>query len=248
MNTPTPKHNLTIEMSRILDLTLQELQMREEIDHTHVDDLKGHLDELPPITVFQDGEFDRYFIGDGWHRFLAHKLSNKKQIKADIRPGGKDAALRHSLGANAEHDALRRTNRDKRKAVKIALKSHSAIFGTDKIKNVAVAELCKVAESFVRKVRKELEIKADNQPTESGSTGGEPPAQTDFFAELNASYKTIADGFNQVLNHTYFIRPDVTKAEKLAAVADIQRDLANRSQSIKDLKAKLEAQEDASGK
>lgn len=248
MSTPTPKHNLTIEMSRILDLTLQELQMREEIDHTHVDDLKEHLDELPPITVFQDGEFDRYFIGDGWHRFLAHKCSDKKSIKADIRPGGKAAALRHALGANSEHNALRRTNRDKRKAVKIALKSHSAIFGTDKIKNVAVAELCRIAESFVRKVRKEIEELEKKGSSSNTQKTTAAPRQQDFFAELNASYKSIADGFNQVLNHTYFIRPDVTKAEKLAAVADIQRDLANRSQSIKDLKARLEAQEDASGK
>jgi len=242
MSTATTIHSPTIEIRKILDLALPELQMREEIDHTHIDDLKEHLDELPPITVFKDGEFDRYFIGDGWHRFLAHKCSNKKLIKADIRPGGKAAALRHALGANSEHNALRRTSRDKRKAVKIAL----TIFPKASLRELA--EICRVHHQTVSNIKallSKLDSKAEKQTVENESTA---PVQKDFFAELNASYKSIADGFNQVLNHTYFIRPDVTKAEKLAAVADIQRDLANRSQSIKDLKAKLEAQEDASGK
>jgi uncharacterized ParB-like nuclease family protein len=162
---------------------ISELQMREDIDHTHVDDLKETLSELPPITVFTNEETSMYWIGDGWHRFLAHKNSNQKQIKATIHPGGREAALKHALGANAEHNALRRTNRDKRKAVIACLKSHSAIFGTEKIKNVAVADQCKVAESFVRKIRKETETTTTENGSTGTATGG---SQLDFWDQFRS--------------------------------------------------------------
>lgn len=137
------------------------LQMRNTLDEDHMQDLIDAFksgEEIPPVELFEDEDGVRW-IGDGNHRFKAAQFAGIKAIPARILPGGRPAAFRRALGANAEHNALRRTNSDKRKAVKMALNSHNAIFGTDKIKNVAVAEVCAVAESFVRKIRKELEEK-----------------------------------------------------------------------------------------
>ena len=249
----SPSKPELVQIGLIVETVIDELQMREDIDSQHVDDLKDCLDDLPPITVFADDIRNspsaiRYFIGDGWHRFLAHKLSSKKQIKAIVHPGGKDAALRCALGANAEHNALRRTNRDKRKAVERALKSYNTILGSGKIKNVSVAELCKVTEGLVRKIRKEMEdagAKTENQKTENGSTdGGEAGAQIDFFAQLNASFKPVEQGLKECFSHTYFLNPDIQKKDKLEAIEGIERNLKASLQEARDLKAKLAAQEE----
>lgn len=156
----------------------QELQMREGFDEDHLEALISHIKaggELPPIKVFpaqgsdpigRNGE--HYYIADGNHRGMAHRRAGVDLINVEQMTGGRSAALKHALGANAEHNALRRTNRDKRKAVFCALNSYSTIFGETKIKNVAVAEACRVAESFVRKIR--LELKGEKKKRIDGKS------------------------------------------------------------------------------
>jgi hypothetical protein len=230
-------HEAAIKIADIVESDIKKLQMREDIDHTHVDELKECLSELPPITVFADEETSsQYWIGDGWHRFLAHKLTNKKEIAAIVHPGGKAAALKHALGANAEHNALRRTNRDKRKAVKIALGAYNTH------SNREIAKLCRVTEGLVRLVKKELEVATVD--TNSSGSGKQKPSQIDFFAQLNASFKPVEEGLKEVFNHSYFLNPDVLKKDKLEAIESIEHLLSQRLQEAKDLKTKLAAQEE----
>lgn len=214
-----------------------ETQLREGIDHTHVDDLKDSLDELPPITLFKT-EDGAYYIGDGWHRYHAFALSNRKEIPATIKPGGKDAAFRHALGANAEHNALRRSNKDKRKAVFAALKKWPDMSLRE------MGDICRVSHEMIRKTKAELSTVDTSTGKPASGQPAEPPTQINFFAQLNESYKPVAEGLKEILRHTYFLEPSVSKAEKIESLDAIERDLAQQRQAIKDLRTKIEAQEE----
>lgn len=224
-----------------------DLQIRCENDPDQIDNIKEAIEKgerLPPIVLFQEHN-EKFHIADGWHRYYAHREKKTKTIEAYVHEGTKEDALKYALGANANH-GLRRTNQDKRNAVLIALKSHNAIFKTDKIKNVAVAELCKVAESFVRKIRKEQSATVKpSVTTGTGSSDANEPkiAQCDFFAELDDTCRQFSETFKEALNHTYFLSPEIEQSQKIQTIEAIEKDLKKHQQALLDLKAKLKAQE-----
>ena len=240
MSTQTIQNILLCE----IDDTATDLQIRCENDPDQIDNLKEAIESgktLPPIVVFLENHdpnyktaSDRFHIADGWHRYYAHKEAKFSTILADIRTGTREDALKYALGANADH-GLRRTNRDKRNAVLVALKSHNAIFGTNKIKNVDIAELCRVAESFVRKIRKEEDEKT--------AIPASKLAQCDFFAELDVTCKQFSETFKKALNHTYFLSVDISNDEKIKTIDAMERDLKKHHQALRDLKAKLQNQD-----
>jgi len=124
-------------------------QVRSEINSVVVDDYAERMgagDQFPPADVFE--ESGRYWIGDGWHRLLAAQKTGAVTFPCAVQAGGRQAAIRHALGANARH-GLKRTNADKRRAVEIALKE----FGT--LSDRQIAEMCAVSDKTVATTRKE---------------------------------------------------------------------------------------------
>lgn len=103
--------------------------------------------EFPPIIVFFDGA--KYYLADGFHRYLAAKKIEEPDLLADVREGTRGDALIHALGANATNGVYR-TNGDKRNAAEIALEEW-----TDR-SNAYLAEICNVSIELVRRVRKQL--------------------------------------------------------------------------------------------
>lgn len=101
--------------------------------------------QFPPITLFFDGS--KYWLADGFHRYLAAKQNGYEDISAEVHEGGRTTALEHALGANATN-GLFRTTADKRHAVEVALEEWP-----DR-SNAVLAEICKVSVEFVRKQRK----------------------------------------------------------------------------------------------
>ncbi len=96
-------------------------QSRAGIDHPTVDEYAVAWRDgikFPPIVTFYDGT--DYWVGDGYHRCLSAKKAGLTEIEADIRQGTRRDAVLYSVGANASH-GLRRTNEDKRRAVKTLL-------------------------------------------------------------------------------------------------------------------------------
>ncbi len=75
--------------------------------------------EFPPVEVVGDGA--AHWLVDGFHRFYAHRRLGRTQIRAVVSTGMLEDARWRSLGANKTH-GLRRTNADKAKAVRKALK------------------------------------------------------------------------------------------------------------------------------
>jgi transposase len=83
-----------------------DLQPREKIDGdlvaTYVELLLTGTD-LPPVVAFAEADGLKFYLADGWHRYYAHRQIKRETIAAVVHPGGFDAALHHSLSANATH-------------------------------------------------------------------------------------------------------------------------------------------------
>jgi hypothetical protein len=120
---------------------------------TNDDAIESYADEMargvefPAITVYYDGS--HYWLADGFHRYLATKRNGGTAIEAEVQPGSRTDALKHALGANATN-GLYRTNADKRNVAEIALKEWPDL------SNAYLAEICRVSDELLRKVRKEL--------------------------------------------------------------------------------------------
>src|SRR5688500_11393353 len=70
-------------------------------------------DRLPGLVFAHPHVGD--WLADGFHRVASAELAGAGDLPADIRPGGRRAALRFALGANAAH-GLPRTREDKQRA------------------------------------------------------------------------------------------------------------------------------------
>lgn len=104
--------------------------------------------EFPPVIVYYDGS--KYWLADGFHRYLAAQRNGAEAIAAEIHEGSRTDALRHALGANATN-GIYRSNADKRNACEIALEEWP------NMSNAVIAELCRVSPDLVRRCRLEME-------------------------------------------------------------------------------------------
>ena len=126
-------------------------QVRAEINDATVTDYAERMvagDIFPPAELFE--ESGAYYIGDGWHRLLAAQKNGDVTIQANAQAGGRVAAIKCALGANATH-GLKRTNADKRRSVEVALSE----FGN--LSNVEIGRICAVSDPFVGRVRSEAQ-------------------------------------------------------------------------------------------
>ncbi len=129
-------------------------QTRSSIDTDTVEDYSEQVKagvKFPPLVVFYDKRKDEYYLVDGFHRETAFEWNGIKEYNCEVMEGDLKAAIKYALGANAKH-GLRRSNEDKRYAVKIALKE----FGnqTDR----AIAQMCAVHHDMVSKLRPTVQL------------------------------------------------------------------------------------------
>ena len=99
-------------------------QPRVAIDEQTVKQYAADMERgnvFPPIRVIFDGV--AYWLVDGFHRYHAHRNLGRTEIAVEVSTGVLADAQWQSLTANHTH-GLRRTNDDKRKAVRKALKMH----------------------------------------------------------------------------------------------------------------------------
>lgn len=132
----------------------QTIQCRASIDKETVDEYAQEMDngtKFPAVILY--GTKELAWIGDGWHRVLASEKIGAKTIEAELRAGGRIEALNYALGANA-NQGLRRTNKDKRKAVEIALREFSDLSSRQ------IAEKCGVGHQLVDYVRSQVDESA----------------------------------------------------------------------------------------
>jgi hypothetical protein len=104
-------------------------------------------EKFPPVVVFQNN--GDLILASGFHRVKACRAARFISIAAEVRQGTRTDALKYSLQSNHAH-GLRRTNDDKRHAVKLALTEFSNL--SDRV----IANMCAVSQPFVGIVRREL--------------------------------------------------------------------------------------------
>ena len=139
--------------------------------------------EFPPITLYFDGS--KYYLADGFHRFLAAKRNGDSDIQAEVIEGSRTDALVAALGANATN-GLYRTNADKRHAAEIAIEEWS-----DR-SNAYIADVCKVSIELIRRVRKSMGL--DNPDLVIGKDGKSYPTGIERTPRHGGEEREKSDG------------------------------------------------------
>ena len=140
-------------------------QMRTEVTAEVVKDYADAMDrgvEFPPILVCYNEPENMFIMIDGYHRLAAHMLTYPNdRILAEQMLGDVSDAIWASLGMNQSH-GLRRTNEDKRNAVKHALLHPKGADLSDR----QIAEHVGVSHSSVSRIRAELEGAGELEPVQ----------------------------------------------------------------------------------
>lgn len=131
----------------------QHAQPRAMMDVEVVDEYGKDMkrgDRFPPVVVFFDGS--KHWLADGFHRYYAAVAAQKGKLDCEVQQGGLREAILFSCGANGAHGA-RRSNADKRRAVTRLLQDDE----WSQWSNYEIAKRCAVDDTFVLKVRKEVD-------------------------------------------------------------------------------------------
>ncbi|GHT38049.1 hypothetical protein FACS189427_11850 [Planctomycetales bacterium] len=157
--------------------------------------------EFPPIDVFTDSQSGQCILADGFHRYTAHiSIRPNEPIKCLVHEGDVEDARIFACRANVKH-GLRRTNDDKRKAVKMALLHPKGVNISDR----TLAEYVGVHNDTVGRIRKELELTVgirqstkrvgkDGRVTETKNIGRSYAFDEEPEPEPETNYRTNADG------------------------------------------------------
>ena len=136
-----------------LDKIRTDSPAREEINPRMCDEYAADMergDKFPPMLVYQEG--DDYHLADGFHRYIAYRSIERVKVNCTVIQGSRSEALWNACGANKDH-GLRRSNKDKWRAVRIALGHPKGV----EMSNGSIAEHCGVSDVFVGKVRRKME-------------------------------------------------------------------------------------------
>ena len=173
--------------------------IEDEITEEVVQELIEHPDlELPPVGLVNE---EKKWMWDGHGRFKWYTMAKRIKIPAEVKTGEFGDALELSWGANAEH-GVRRTNRDKQKAVRSALMSKRARSWSDN----KIAKHCKVSQFMVSQMRKKLqqeqgiekgEVTYIRNGKEIKASPGRPPKQKETPIEEPSVEATIEESLTE---------------------------------------------------
>ena len=138
----------------ISSLVTEGLQTRDGLAKAVVKDyaetLKAGM-RLPPVTVVQDSVSGQLYLVDGYHRKAATVMAGRTMIDAEVTEGTFTDAVRLAIRANATN-GLRRTNADKRNALKLAWEHRRELFPGEPSHEL-LAKACGISERTVRRFR-----------------------------------------------------------------------------------------------
>jgi len=173
----------------MMEVSLHEIAQDESTqaraNGTRVDVVKEYaaaMDDgatFPPVQLYQDGE--TYYIADGFHRVEAAREAGWETITANVSEGTQRDARLAALAANEAH-GIRRTNEDRRNAVRQALADPEWSRWPDR----EIARACNVSHPLVKKIRDEL-TEAPSRPTGNATSTGNVTKATNREARLLSS-------------------------------------------------------------
>jgi transposase-like protein len=138
---------LPLKKIRLDGGTQTRARIREDIVEEYAQDMKSGA-PFPPLVVFHDGK--DYWLADGFHRWGAAMALHLDAIECEIRQGTLADAQWYSFSAN-KANGMRRTNDDKVRAVKSALRHCQGARS-----NLELARHVGVDDHTVAKYRQEL--------------------------------------------------------------------------------------------
>lgn len=149
----------------------RKLQKRAEgTDQTVVQEYKEVLENgvtLPPVKVTFDGE--NYWLYDGYHSYSAAFAAGLKELDCLVTTGTIEEAEWESCAANQAH-GLKRTNLDKQKAVRDALKLRPDLSDREIARHVGVDH--KTVGSWRQQLAQMAAGEFPSKPKEGVSPGG----------------------------------------------------------------------------
>jgi hypothetical protein len=164
-----------------------EIQQRERLSRATIKQYCDAMNagaEFPRVVVYHDG--DRYLLTQGWHRCAAAELGGWESIDVWVCQGGRKKAMWDAAGSNREHDTagMRRTNADKRRAVRLALEAKP------KLSNRRIANRVGVSDKTVAAVRKAICGNSEDTPAVREVTRH----NTTYHQNTENIGKTVIDG------------------------------------------------------
>lgn len=163
------KH-IALELIRIDGGTQPRAEVNQEVIREYAQDMLLGV-TFPPVILFYDGS--NYWLADGFHRYHAAMQSCHETIAADVRQGTRRDAVLFSVGANASH-GLRRTNKDKQRAVETLLRDEQWAKWSDR----EIARRCGVSHNFVNTLRPSLSSNDSEERTYITKHGTEATMNT----------------------------------------------------------------------
>lgn len=227
---------------KVADLFIRkEVQVRN-IRHEAVDDYAAEMKAgavFPPPDVFPTAS--RYYPAKGIHRVLAAKKAELEEMTVRVHEGGHREAILMAVGANAEN-GIRRTNADKRRAVVALLKDDEWKGWTDG----AIAQQCKVSQTFASKVRREMAQNGAEFPAERKGTDGKTRNTTNIgkVASGEGSPQCVAKALSVVPTMEKAVSigpaPPTEEMQRLRArVSELEREIEEKDRRIEELEQAL---------
>jgi len=235
-------------------LVLDELQARVKMDQETVEDYALVLQsgkDIPCIDVVKltDGEHaGKYAVIDGFHRLAACKKLKVKTMHVSVHEGTVADAIDMATSANQDH-GLRRSNKDKRRAVEMAIALDNRI--GRKRSDRQIAQHVGVHNSTVSEIRAELSGKKkpapaeEEAPTSVVTNEGEKPKRAIDHDRLGIPIDNLdlamifqdAESFDQIKEWTDQIIADLERLSQAPAGAGldmqtIKFDMSNVAKSI----------------
>lgn len=192
-------------------------QIREAINESVVADYADRMTEgaqFPPVVLFHDG--NRYYLADGFHRYMAAQRNGFVDIPADVQAGTKEDALWFALGANRNH-GHRLSHADKRRAVEIALTQWPGRSAG------SIAEHVGVDRGFVSDMRRRLDMVSSTPERVIGRDGksyaavGNGRVSADKASEVVAALKA-GDGVSAIAERLSMSTRTVNKLREQAGI------------------------------
>ena len=167
-------------------------------------------EQLPPVTVFHDGEV--YWLADGRHRLEARKRLGYADIQMEVRPGTERDAQLHAFGANVCHGLVSTTCDRKRVAERLLQDDEWKEFPNRKL-----GELCGLSHTTIGKMRNSLESVSKN------STPSQPVSLTPSKKGVSTSTHSESETADEPFQESYDPTEDELK-EMVQLVAQLTED------------------------
>ena len=158
----------TVSISSLIRRGWMETEMRVKINE---DKAKQYAEEMadgaafPIPVVFVDPKTELYWVGDGFHRILAHQLNKEKTVEVDLRRGSLHDAIMWNIETNARQRGLPFGRGDRKKCIARLLMMPECKLWTQQ----RIAEFVGyVGRASVAKVVKELGLNRDKVVDKNG--------------------------------------------------------------------------------